>query len=467
MATAIGVGTNEPSTLIGTGGTYGEAPHSGSWLGLPDFGITEALQGQPTTQTQVPISGFNQSAITPQINPNQSIIDAYNKLGWTDTAAIMADYNATGGSKLLPQATGGTPSPSPSQTTNFDDVYSTLYPGWSRLEAYNDWVAKGRPGLGSTQDQLSETQKKYNEFVSKNPYSDITPSWKPEDFEAQLNEVYNQAMQHAGKQEQYAQELKTGNIADIGQTYGTSEQALGTSKSQALGTLGQSEISSRQQQEKSLDAIRNLYNELTQGYQQRYGGASGAGEFAKAMAGKTMQQTAGQTRQATMDALRKIQTEKVNVEQNYNNSLQQLQDKRDMAIREANNNFSASMMQIERDKATAGQEKALAKMNLLKEYKTNLFNIQSQAAAYQANLNAMREQANIELDSYLKQSAASAGAGQLASTLDFGTPTSNLQIGNTPLSQAALTGQINKDELQNYLGQIGQTRTDLPLWMQR
>lgn len=362
------------------------------------------------------------------------------------------------------------PAPAPAPTNNvssFDDIYSKMYPGWGRPEAYADWVAKGRPNYNAPSSQVDQAKIDMDNYLSKNPYSDITPGWKPEDFEAQLNEIYNQAMQHAGKQEQYAQELKAGNIADIGQTYGTSEQALGTSKSQALGTLGQSEISSRQQQEKSLDAIRNLYNELTQGYQQRYGGASGAGEFAKAMAAKSMQQTAGQTRQATADALRQIQSQKVNVEENYKNSLTQLQDKRDMAIREANNNFGASMMQIERDKTTAGQEKALAKMNLLKEYKTNLFNIQSQAAAYQANLNAMREQANIELDSYLKQSAASAGAGRLASTLDFGTPTSNLQIGNTPLSQAALTGQINKDELQNYLGQIGQTRTDLPLWMQR
>jgi len=457
----LGIGSN-------TSPVFETTPiHTGSW-GTPDLGISESLKGQndPITVS----GGGDLSQYT-----NVPIIEAYKDRGWTDLNAINADMSAKGstyqsiiGGQTFSNNSNPSSAPIPTNNvaTNFDDVYSSMYPGWSRQEAYNDWVAKGRPSPAATGGQDA-----FNQFITKNPYSDITPGWNPADFENELNNIYNESMGHAAKQEQYAGQLKESNIADINQQFNTSQGTLDTSKGQSLGTLAGNTISARQQQEKALDAARRLYSELTQGYQQRYGGASSAGEAARALAGQEQQRQMGSTRQATSDALRQIDTQKLNVEENYKNSLLELQSKKESAVREANNNFQSAILSIEKDRATAGQEKALAKMNLLKEYKTELFNIKQQEAAFTANIQAMREQANIELDSYQKQLSASTGAGTSAlSGLRSSTttnPTSGLTIGGQKFDNVGqlMTG-VKKDDLTNYLGQMGQSNKDLPVWMQ-
>lgn len=356
------------------------------------------------------------------------------------------------------------PSNDTPKVTNFDDVYNSMYAGWGRTEAYNDWVTKGRPNPSNT-----GASDKFGEFVSKNPYSDITPGWNPDDFAAELENIYNQALNYSNQQKGFAEQSRTGNVADIENQFGVSKGTLDTSKGQTLETLGQSEISSRQQQEQSLDSIRRLYNEMMMGYQQRFGGASSAGEAAKALAGQEMQRQMGTTRQSTSNALRQIETQKVQVEENYKNSLLDLENKKNTAINEANRNFQSAILSIDNDIKTAANEKSLAKMNLLKEYKTDLFNIKQQEAAWKANLETMKAQADLQTESALKQLQASASAGSSAldtlKTQATTNPTSGLGVGSTALSQAALQGQISKDELQGLIGQ--QSRSDIPAWMQQ
>lgn len=415
---------------------------------------------------------------TPQLSGGQIYDDASNTNvtggyalpGGAPTPVYTSSNNYVTPTTTTNPQPAPAPTPTPTQpttqTTNFDDVYNAMYPGWDRNSAYQDWIAKGRPSPSNT-----GASDKFGEYVSKNPYSDITPGWNPDEFQAELDNIYNQAMEQAGKQTQFAGQLRDSNISDINQQFNVGQGTLDTSKSQSLGTLQEGEISARQRQEQALDSARRLYSELNQGYQQRFGGASSAGEGAKALANVEQQRQMGTTRQATSDSLRQIETQKLAVEDNYKNSVLELQAKKESAIREANNNFSSAIMQIESDKGTAAQEKSLAKMNLLKEYKTQLFNIKSQEAQFAANLQLMREQANIELESYAKQAgvATSAGTGAVNTLYNQTTtnPTSTLTANDQAIKSAAMTGQIKKDELQNYLGQIGQTKNYLPTWMQQ
>lgn len=403
----------------------------GDKLGLKEGGLSEAIAGGSTQHTDpMKIVKPAYAAETGGGNTTSSqdlsnIISEYQKRGWTDNNAIVNDIKDGGSTyKDILNNTGG-----------------------------------------------SSTKSAYDTFKTNNPYSDITPGWNPDDFAAELENIYNQALNYSNQQKGFAEQSRAGNVSDIENQFGVSKGTLDTSKGQTLETLGQSEISSRQQQEQSLDSIRRLYNEMQTGYQQRFGGASSAGEAAKALAGQEMQRQMGTTRQSTSNALRQIEQQKVQVEDNYKNSLLDLENKKNTAVNEANRNFQSAILSIDNDIKTAGNEKSLAKMNLLKEYKTDLFNIKQQEAAWKANLETMKAQADLQTESALKQlqSSASAGQGAYNTLLNQATtnPTSGLGIGSTALSQAALTGQINKDELQNYLGQIGQSRADIPLWMQR
>lgn len=64
-------------------------------------------------------------------------------------------YKANMPSGGTPPPTGGTiiSSPQPTQTsgtTNFDSIYSSMYAGWDRTAAEQDWIAKGMPSGGSS-----------------------------------------------------------------------------------------------------------------------------------------------------------------------------------------------------------------------------------------------------------------------------------------------------------------------------
>ena len=417
----------------------------GDKFGLPERGISEAIAGGPTKHTDplwkpkrvyaAETAGGNQTVI----NPNKDVV---------------TNKQVTG-----KQVTNNPVTNNP--VNDFDAIYNAMYPGWGRTEAYADWTAKGRPGLTSTGNQLSEAQNKYNQFIQANPYSDITPGWNPEDFSAQLEEIYQNALKQAQEQEALANQLKQSNLTDIEEQYNLGTGTLGQTKQSSLEQLGSNAITARQQQEQALNEARALYNELTRAGSQRFGGLSGASQYANSIIGAEQQRQMGKTRQSTMDTLRNIDAQKVQVEQNYQTKMQELQVQKSSAIREANNNFSSALSVINADRTTAANEKAMAKMNLLKEYKTQLFNIQSQAKAFEANIQQMREQANLEIDAYLKTAGAatSAGSSSLQNLIDQINKNSGTNLGYqnvvnswNPTTQKLYTGQISdKDLRDNYL----------------
>lgn len=421
----------------------------GDKLNLHEGRMSELIAGGPTKHTD-PLWKPKQVYAAETAGGNQTVINPNNQSSNT----YVPPTTKTTTTKPTTKTTTTNP------VNDFDAIYNAMYPGWGRTEAYADWTAKGRPGLTSTSNQLSEAQNKYNQFIQANPYSDITPGWNPEDFSAQLEEIYQNALKQAQDQETLANQLKQSNLTDIEEQYNLGTGTLGQTKQSSLEQLGSNAITARQQQEQALNEARALYNELTRAGSQRFGGLSGASQYANSIIGAEQQRQMGKTRQSTMDTLRNIDAQKVQVEQNYQTKMQELQVQKSSAIREANNNFSSAINAINADRTTAANEKAMAKMNLLKEYKTQLFNIQSQAKAFEANIQAMREQANLEIDSYLKTAGAatSAGSSSIQSLIDQINKNSGTNLGYgvtnsyNPTNQQLYTGQISKEDLnKNFL----------------
>jgi len=434
-------GQNIGNILLGNALDY-----LGGKIGVPEKGISEFVAGGPTLNTSNPVYPSEKTPTEPKTTGTITGTDGY--------ADPVEDMKKMVSDKVAGEQTS---SPQQTQTSNvndFDTVYNAKYPGWGKQEAYNDWVAKGRPGLTSDAGQLSNEQNKYNQFVSANPYSDITPGWNPDDFQSQLDEIYNASMDFANKREQSLRQMQSQNVADIGQTFDTTKGGLETSKQQTLGQLGETEIGSRQREEQAITAANRLYNELTRGYEQQFGGASSAGEVAKALASRELQRTQGGARQATQNALRQIAVEKSNVEQNYQQKIVELNTQKQSAITQANQQLQQGLDTIDQDRTVATQEKAMAKMNLIKEYRTSLFNIQQQVKSYEANIQAMKEQAQLQLDAIAKQNAMAAQSGQGAydSLLDEINlnPDSNLVFGTGAQSGQQLTG-VKDDDYMNFL----------------
>lgn len=125
--------------------------HSGSWFGLPDFGVTEALAADNLT----PQGGSNLigPATPPPVIKTGEITDTLvnNPPPADKLAAVVTNTPKT------------TTTTTPTVTTNsFDEIFANNYKGWDRTAAEQDWKSKGSPAMsvsgGGGVDDLAAQQ---------------------------------------------------------------------------------------------------------------------------------------------------------------------------------------------------------------------------------------------------------------------------------------------------------------------
>jgi len=176
---------------------------------IPETGISEFIAGGPTVNSanpkyvwaadNPPATDLNygpQPLIGPQPNPNLK----------------------TGGN---PQ-----PQPQPQQTSgnvSFDSIYNSMYPGWDRNAAEQDWIAKGKPkpsgsggGVGSSgsgggvdpneaiRNQLSSSWDSY--FRSLDDQYNALPG-KEQDMQGIARNSYDQSVRDIGFEQENNQAL--------------------------------------------------------------------------------------------------------------------------------------------------------------------------------------------------------------------------------------------------------------------
>ena len=145
------------------------------------------------------------------------------------------------------------------QTTNFDSIYASMYPGWDRTAAEQDWIAKGRPTGGTSGGGQSlsdymrgQIESGYNDYFSK------------------LNDLYGGLDTQAQAQQNIAQNSYNQSIAD-----------LLANKQSSLGDLGLTEQKLQANQVKNLrDISSNIQNQYMAGNVML--GARGAGDSSAA-----------------------------------------------------------------------------------------------------------------------------------------------------------------------------------------
>ncbi len=173
-------------------------------------------------------------------------------------AAGVAEYNKRN-SPSTSKLDVGTNKPVTDTGTNFDSIYASMYPGWDRTAAEQDWIAKGRPtgsssgGGQSLSDYMrGQIESGYNDYFSK------------------LNDLYGGLDTQANAQNQIAQNSYNQSIAD-----------LLANKQSSLGDLGLTEQKLQANQVKNLrDIASNIQNHYMAGNVML--GARGAGDSSAA-----------------------------------------------------------------------------------------------------------------------------------------------------------------------------------------
>jgi hypothetical protein len=382
--------------------------HSGSWLGLPDFSITERISdalGRPrTNQGGSSILG-NQGASNTQQNPSGEV-----------AAMSSMNYN-------FPLPTNTNPNYQPTQN---------------------------RPAAPTNQ---ASTQ------------NNVVPSVDP--LLAEIDNAFNPTMNYLSGLESSLNSQLPSAENQVNQEYGVAAQSLTNQKQQGLSGIDTQETTARARKEDASSAARRLFGELQRQGMQRYGGASSAGQAFTELSSNEFQRNMGGIDKGFNETLTQIGAARTSVENKFMEAMNNIELQKNSALQSVRDDFRNKINEISRMRAGAQQEKANMRLQALQELRNQVFQVNMDAMNFARQLQSQRE-ANVSyLENVAKSiqqnitSATNAGQNFAASTST--NPSTNITAvsnsGVDPFAPIGVrTGMRPEDEL---LRGVATTRRDL------
>ena len=394
----------------------------GDKLNLPEGGMSELIAGGPTKHTD-PLWKPKKVYAAETAGGNQTVINPNNQ---------SSTQQQTG-----PSHTG----------TNFDSIYASMYPGWGRTEAYNDWVAKGRPtgGSGGSGGGIDANQAAINAArgAFNNAYAPLF---------AQLDAMAGLIPQQQQQREQGIQNMYGSQVGEIQGARDSAMAGLDVSKQQVA-----------QRQAKSVrDLQENMRNLLQAGNIQL--GVGGAGDSsAKDMLSFALSKAAGRSGADISNQAQAMYTD-IDMQGNqikatYDDNLAKLATWRDNNLSEVTKWAQEMLMNIESQKATAKGQQAAAlaanETNIINNALSRLQQIDDQVSSWNKGIQewalnrmAQIDDAKAKISGYGKYTPGQITAQELQGLGDFSTITNNTLLGYNPWSK-------QKDEMTNFLSNYG------------
>ena len=394
----------------------------GDKLNLPEGGMSELIAGGPTKHTD-PLWKPKKVYAAETAGGNQTVINPNNQ---------SSTQQQTG-----PSHTG----------TNFDSIYASMYPGWGRTEAYNDWVAKGRPtgGSGGSGGGIDANQAAINAArgAFNNAYAPLF---------AQLDAMAGLIPQQQQQREQGIQNMYGSQVGEIQGARDSAMAGLDVSKQQVA-----------QRQAKSVrDLQENMRNLLQAGNIQL--GVGGAGDSsAKDMLSFALSKAAGRSGADISNQAQAMYTD-IDMQGNqikatYDDNLAKLATWRDTNLSEVTKWAQEMLMNIESQKATAKGQQAAAlaanETNIINNALSRLQQIDDQVSSWNKGIQewalnrmAQIDDAKAKISGYGKYTPGQITAQELQGLGDFSTITNNTLLGYNPWSK-------QKDEMTNFLSNYG------------
>lgn len=311
-------------------GLTGTGVHSGSWFGLPDFGITEALQGKLTTTpspTGLAVStGESYSVPVSQTQPSVSIPQALKSGGLSQTSQVLGSN--TGSQPTQQQSGGG---------VNQGNLMSLFpgYAGWDPGSAWADYLATGGAGKGGS------TGGGMNYDALR---GEISSGW--DNYINQLGELTG-----------FLGQQKEAQLGSAQSQYGAGVSNLGIQKDQGISTA-------EQNQTKTLrDLASNLRNSFMAG--NVYLGARGAGD--SSAADQYSQALTKQGSRQRSDIMQQTAGVVKNIQDQYNMGVNQLKSDYDTTVGNIANWFAGKQMELKQAQASGQLNKAQDLQSLSKD----------------------------------------------------------------------------------------------------
>ena len=244
--------------------------------------------------------------------------------------------------------------------------------------------------------------------------------------------------------------------------YDINAQQLGDSRLKAGEALDTQKGKATNTYENALADARRMYQEQQIGATQRFGGSSSAGQAFSEIQSREQARQFGQTNRQFTDVANQIETQRNQVEREYNTGVMQLQQQKQDAISQANRDFQNKLLTIANNRAQIGQAKAEARLGALQQLRNEVFTIEQQNKQFEQTLALQRQQAQLQLGNFSTAASGYVGAGQNAANTNYNTgPGVNPANGlNQTNGQNQWTGVTTKRPEDLYSGPISTSYRD-------
>lgn len=273
-----------------------------------------------------------------------------------------------------------------------------------------------------------------------------------------INAVYDPIMNFLSGEESRIAGQESNVLQSAQEAFDVSQKTLDTSKEKGERQLSEQDIQAEQARQRETNEARRLYDELTQGGLQRFGGASSASEAYKAILGREQQRGSGQIAQQYQAAKRAIQEASFNLREDYTNKTLALQQQFRETQNTIRNQFQDRLAQIRQMRASTQGAKANANLQALEQYRSQMYNLQLATMQYKQQLDTQAQQNAIQISQANQYWDQLVGGAQesldIFNTQTAGLPTTQTDIGETNTQQLAFNpiGQIQTGQKDEELG---------------
>jgi hypothetical protein len=340
---------------------------TGSW-GLPEFQITEKFGGNKKSVEEA-------KATTDMINKSMAVVEKAKNITIPKSKPVVYGPPAPKGNIL------GDKTQAPAPTPKTKDKSS------------------GSSGGGSGK---SEAQKEM------------------ERQQSEVNSIYDDIMNYIGKQRDNLNKSKGDILKLASNPYESLKPRVQASADEAVTNLQGLTTQAQAQGENALDSARRLYGELGSRNQQVFGSGalSSAGQASSELLARDQARQFGDIRTQVSAQIGDIEKQIVNVQRERDVKLNEIESQKQQAITQAELNFRDKLAQIDQMEYQTKQSKKIDKINLLREYRQEVADI---------NKYTRELQSGVASDSALKDSELQALYNKLVN--DFGGTVGTAQAG--------------------------------------
>lgn len=225
----------------------------------------------------------------------------------------------------------------------------------------------------------------------------------------QINSVFDEVNNLLNQRQQTTEAGKQDYINQYTGQFDAQKPLLEASYNQGLALNQQQGQQASYDAEKAKAGQRQLFSELQQGNQQRFGGASSAGEVASALQGRQFQQNMGNVENTLGQNQQDLARQATQIQTNYQANLQSLEAQKQSAISQAQVAFQQRLDEISNMKLQNEQNKAQAKLGALQELRAQAQQIQTMYAQQQMQLDSDAKNAVAQIVSQVASYKQSAG----------------------------------------------------------